>query len=94
MDPAAPSLPHDVLSLEEEGALVMLREALADLRARRIPLDVAVLDRALCGVGASRADESGGSGPDCFTFRGAHFSIRSGPPGAGGIEVNFVRRQP
>jgi len=91
MDSCAQSIPHDVLSFEEERALSMIRETLADLRSRRIPLDGNVLDRAVCGVGAMRADKGDGSGPDGFMFRGAHFSLQPGRSGADGIEVNFIR---
>jgi hypothetical protein len=94
MDLPAPLQSCDVLSPEEEGALVMLRETVDDLRARGIVVDRAAVGGALRGAGALRADESDGAEPACFTFRGARFSLRSGPPGADGIEVNFIRSQP
>lgn len=94
MDFPAPLQSYDVLSPEEEGALIMLRETVDDLRARGIAVDRAALGGALCGAGTLRADESDGAEPACFTFRGASFSLRSGPHGADGIEVNFIRSQP
>jgi hypothetical protein len=91
MDPFRPADRHDVLSAAEENALSLLREAIAGLRARRIPVDAAILDSTLCGLGASRSHEIGEAARDCFTFHGAHFSLLARSDGSDGVEVNFVR---
>lgn len=94
MESETRAYPDEVLNVDEERALSLLREVVAEIRAHGQPADLPRLEAAITGRGGWSAE--GESSLDVRTFRlqGALFSVRAAiePPGA--VEVSFMSRSP
>ena len=89
MDPGGGPGHPEVLSGAEEGALGIIRQAMARLRARGLVVGLEGVERALIEVGAAKlADAPEGDGPR-WRLQGAHFTVRARPQPGDGIEFDF-----
>jgi hypothetical protein len=80
----------DVLTMDEEGVLSMVRTMLAEARARSGVADMDGIKRAIMATGALVTEDTGDS--VTYSLGTAHFTVRAldTPPGA--IELSFQSR--
>ncbi len=89
MNPSASQDHPDVLSEDEESALCLVRQVVAEARLNATTADITAVRKALIGAGASGEPDGPGRNPVIFRFRGASFSLLAQPHPGTGIAVNF-----
>lgn len=77
----------DVLTSDEEEALGMVRQALAEVRGDDGVASMGAITRAVVAAGALLTAEDGESG--AFLLRGARFTLRSSAGRRGAVELAF-----
>jgi len=78
----------DVLTAEEERVLSMVREMVAEGRARDGAAEIGELKKTIARAGAVVANETCESGT--FILRGARFMVRALSDPQGAIELRFL----
>jgi hypothetical protein len=78
----------DVLTAEEESVLSMVREIVAEGRARGGVAEIGELKKTIARAGATVAGETCESGT--FILRGARFTVRALSDPHGAIELRFL----
>ncbi len=91
MTTGTPACRRDILSEDEEGALCLVREALAAARSASGPAGLHRIGENLAAVGVLA--EEVGAARGTFRHRSARFSIstRADPPGS--FEVRFIEER-
>jgi len=84
----------DVLTVDEESALLSLRGIVAGLRSQVVCVRLEDVERALIAEGGAHLEVGAKPGINAFVLRGAWFSIASASGCAGAIEVDFIRASP
>ena len=79
-----------LLSPEEEDMLAVLREILADVRARGASPELPAVKGALALLGASETEGANPTDPTTFRLREIRFSLQESTAPNGGIEVRFL----
>ncbi len=80
----------DVLTIDEEGALSLLREIVAGVRATGLGPNVMNVGEAVVAAGGSALDVAGDREVGTYTLAGARFTLQPAPGADGRIEVSFL----
>jgi hypothetical protein len=90
MDEKSATYRTDILSVDEEEVLCVLREIAAGLRDRGVVLGLAAFEAAVLAAGAARADPPAGTELRAFGLGGVRFTARAAEPAAEGVEICFL----
>jgi hypothetical protein len=80
----------DVLSVDEESALCLVRRIVDDIRGRGLEADIETVERAMIAAGASKLADAAESAAREYRLKNVKLSLDSLPQSGASIEVNFV----